>query len=504
MTAALAGLRARVAGQHAFRDGTLPWQVRLYLLCLIVPLGFNAGSLAMTSLRVFLLLMIVPVTIRLLTGKYGRLHFADAMFFLHIGWAGVALAVNNPDQVIQQFGSVGMEFIGGYVIGRAYIRSPAQFTALCRWLVISVGILAPFALFETLTGRPILIELIERLPGLTSVLPVEAEKRMGLERVQAVFAHPIHFGLYCAVVMSMAFVGLKDALTDVTRWAASAMVGAVGFLALSSGALLAILLQLALFAWSRIFAPIWWRWWLLVGCFAFAYLVIDLLSNRSPIRVFMSYATFSAHTAYWRSIIFEWGMVNVWKHPLFGLGLNDWERPYYMYSGSMDNFWLVMAVRYGIPGFLTLLVGYVWTLAVVMGRDFRADPVLTQFRRAWVFTFIGLSFTLCTVHIWANVYSFCFFIFGAGMWLVDAVPVGARQTDELPPPTPSVRVRAAAPVALPTRRPRPAAVATGEPAPPEEPPPGPRQPLRHTRFAPTHRRGAAPPPPRPGPRTGPK
>lgn len=330
---------------------------------------------------------------------------------------------------------------------------------------------------------------------------------MGLERVQAVFAHPIHFGLYCAVVMSLAFVGLKDALTDGMRWAASGLVGAVGFLALSSGALLAILLQLALFAWSRIFAPIWWRWWLLVGCFAFAYVVIDLLSNRSPIRVFMSYATFSAHTAYWRSIIFEWGMVNVWKHPLFGLGLNDWERPYYMYSGSMDNFWLVMAVRYGIPGFLTLLVGYVWTLAAVMARDFNADPVLTQFRRAWVFTFIGLSFTLCTVHIWANVYSFCFFIFGAGIWLVDATPALTGRVDVMPNTSPAGRVRAAMPAALPIRRPRPAETLASDlpaPLPVVDPMPGARQPVRHTRFASQHRRPATPPPPRPRPPTGPK
>jgi hypothetical protein len=502
MTAMTGGLRARVGQQQAFRVGTLPWQVRIYLLCLIVPLGFNIGSLAMTSLRVFLLLMIVPVTIRLLMGKYGRLHVTDVFYFLHIGWAGIALAVNNPDQVLQQFGSVGMEFIGGYVIGRAYIRSPEQFTALCRWLVISVLVLAPFAVLESLTGRPILIETIRRIPGLTSVVPMPSEKRLGLDRAQVVFAHPIHFGLYCAVIMSLAFVGLKNALSDWLRWFASGLVGAVGFLALSSGAFLAILLQLGLFVWSRIFAPIRWRWWLLVGCFAFVYVVIDILSNRSPIRVFMSYATFSAHTAYWRSMIFEWGLVNVWKHPIFGLGLNDWERPYYMYSPSMDNFWLVMAVRYGIPGFITVLVGYVWTLVVVMARDFRADPVLTQFRRAWVFTFLGLSFTLCTVHIWSNVYSFCFFIFGAGMWLVDAVPKGAAQTNDPVMPTLHRKAPAAVQAQLPMRKPR---AALPEAIPEDEAPSAvpTRQPVRHSRFAPRPGRRIDAPP-RPRPPTGPK
>ncbi len=439
MTAgSLSGTRRPIASQPETAKpirtiAGLKWPVALYLLCLIVPIGFNAGSLAMTSLRLLLLLMIVPITLRLIMGYYGRILLTDVLFFAHIGWAGLALAINNPDQVVQQFGSVGMEFIGGYAIGRAYIRGPEDFTALARWLVISVLILFPFAILETLSGHALIVETIRKLPGLTSVVPVAAEPRMGLERVQAVFAHPIHFGLFCAVVMSLAFVGLKGRLPLPFRWGASGVVGMSGFLALSSGALLAILLQLALFAWSTVFARIRWRWWLLVGVFAVIYVAIDVLSNRTPLRVFMSYATFSAHTAYWRSIIFEWGMVNVWKHPLFGIGLNDWERPYYMYSGSMDNFWLVMAVRYGIPAFLLLVLGYAWSLIVIMARDFTSDPVLTQFRRAWVFTFLGLSFTLCTVHIWANIYSFCFFMYGAGMWLVEAQ--SAATGDATPQPT---------------------------------------------------------------------
>ena len=57
-----------------------------------------------------------------------------------------------------------------------------------------------------------------------------------------------------------------------------------------------------------------------------------------------------------------------------------------------------------------------------MRRDFSADLILTLLRRAWVFTFLGLSFTLTTVHVWTNVYSFVFFMFGAGIWLITAMP----------------------------------------------------------------------------------
>jgi len=81
-----------------------------------------------------------------------------------------------------------------------------------------------------------------------------------------------------------------------------------------------------------------------------------------------------------------------------------------------------MAVRYGIPGFLFVTLGYVLIVFHVMRRDFQGDMLLTQFRRAWVFTFLGLSFTLCTVHVWTAIYSFTFFLLGAGVWLIAVDP----------------------------------------------------------------------------------
>ena len=419
----------------------LPLPVWLYLLAVTIPIGFNAGPLAMTTLRLFLLVMTIPLMANLFAGKYGKVIVTDYFFLLHLIWAAVALAVNNPDKVVQQIGSVGIEFLGGYLIGRAFIRDTATFVALCKALVLLVCCTMPLALHETLTGRPILVEYLRRLPGLTSVGIVTIEGRMGLERVQANFAHPIHFGLFCSVAFSLSFVALRGLVSETRRFVMSAMIAGTGFLALSSGALLAIAAQMALITWAAIFASVKQRWWILVGLFALGYVVIDILSNRSPIKVFMSYATVSAHNAYWRAIIFEWGVANVLGSaekgitgsPIFGIGLNDWIRPHFMNSGSMDNFWLVMAVRYGVPGLLFLAVGYIYAIARIMRRNFEGNERLTLIRRAWVFTFLGLSFTLCTVHVWTNIYSFVFFMFGAGIWLImiEAEPddAGPGQTE---------------------------------------------------------------------------
>jgi O-antigen ligase len=189
----------------------------------------------------------------------------------------------------------------------------------------------------------------------------------------------------------------------------------------------------------------------------------------------MSYATFSPHTAYWRSIIFEWGMKSVWDNPIFGKGLNDWVRPWFMRSASVDNFWLLTAMRYGIPGFVLLAAGYVIGLARVMRPDFSTDPMLRQLRLAWVFIFLGMTFTLATVSIWTEVYSFVFFMFASGLWLTEVQPAG------VPAAGPAVPARRTA-----SRRP----AAPSDPVPPVRaddpatPPAGPR----YTRFPPTDRR----------------
>ena len=398
----------------------LPIPVLLYIIAVVLPIGFSVGPVYLTGVRILLLILIVPLIVRLFLGKYGPIIATDIFFFLHLSWVIVSLWVNNPNLAIQNAGSTGIEFIGGYLLGRAYIRNQADFISLTFLLSIVIVVLMPFAFYEAFTGRPIVLEFLNKIPGISSLPKVYSDKRMGLNRVQMNFVHPIHWGLFCSLVVSLVFVGLKGSMSNLLRIILSGFITIGGLLALSSGALLAIILQFGLVVWAAIFRKSSNRWLILLACFLVFYVLVDALSDRSPIMVFLSYATFSAHTAYWRTIIFEWGMINVWANPIFGLGLNDWIRPVWMYSGSMDNFWLLMGVRYGIPGFTFIAAGYGIAIWKIGFRKFNDDIVLWSLRRAWMFSFLGLSFTISTVHIWHTIYSFVFFMFGSGIWMLTA------------------------------------------------------------------------------------
>lgn len=416
------GRLAQIAA--ALRIGKLPVVIWLYLLTIAAPVGFSVGPLSLSGMRVLLILTFFPLIFMLLSKRAGPLIPTDILFALHILWATLAIAVNNPSRVVENMGSTGIEFAGGYLLGRVMIRTPEQFMALCRALFLLIALLLPFALIEVRTGKSIPLEFIRSLPGLETFSDVNAPKRLGLERPQSVFAHPIHYGVFSSLMFSMAFIGFRETFSTLTRFVVSGLIALSVFLSLSSGALLSLILQLGLISWAFVFRGTPRRWHLLVALIAVLYVVIDLLSNRTPVDVFMTYATFSAQTAFWRRTIFEWGMINVWANPIFGLGLNNWVRPSWMNSGSMDNFWLVMTVRYGIPGFLLLAIGYLDLIRRIARRDLAADPAVARLRLACVITFLGLTFSLSTVHIWTAVYSFTFFLVGAVVWLVHYEPRG--------------------------------------------------------------------------------
>ncbi|MGC1488808.1 MAG: O-antigen ligase family protein, partial [Albidovulum sp.] len=261
--------------------------------------------------------------------------------------------------------------------------------------------------------------IIERLPGISSVEQLDIPQRMGFHRVQNVFSHPIHYGLFCSTAFTLVLIGLRGSLSLTNRILGAIAVSFGALMSLSSGALLAIILHVGLIGWAFTFRKLSHKWLLMLAMFVVAYIAIDLLSNRKPLQVFMSYATFNAQTAYYRKIINDWGMINVWANPIFGLGLRDWIRPHYMTFGSVDNFWLLTAMRYGIPGFILLVVGYFSVLIKIGRRNLDFSPNVALLRFAWMVTFCGLSFTLTTVHIWTAMYSFVFFFLGAGLWMAD-------------------------------------------------------------------------------------
>ena len=388
-----------------------------FLLAAALPVFFSIGALAMTPARLVMVLAFFPVMFSALSGTMGRWRAADYLILIYVAWSSVAILVYGGLGQIEFVGISAIEFLTPYFLARVAIRNAAQYRTFLRLALFCITSLALLAFVEATTGKQILSELLRPLAPVYPQVPDSYDRRLGMVRAMATFQHPILFGVVMSAFVAPLFYTTR---TDGKRggWLFALPPIAATFFSLSSGAWLCVVAQFGLMAWNRILAAMKARWQLFGALAVAAYIVVDLLSNRTPFEVFISYAAFSSHTGYWRILIFQFGMDNVWANPIFGLGLADWERPAWMHSASVDNFWLLNAMRYGIPGFLSLAAFYISVIASMARSRPRTIPEKLH-RNGHVFALVALILSLATVHIWGTALYFILFFIGAGMWMAD-------------------------------------------------------------------------------------
>lgn len=404
----------------------VPVVVVLFFAGMILPtaMSVSAGGLRLSAYRVVLLVMFLPMLWELLSGRCGRVTVFDGLAMAHAIWALLALIKwGGFAQGVESGGIYIVEALGAYLVGRVYIRSIEDFQAMARaYVAVVVGMLA-FTVPEALTGNHILHDGAAKVLG--GPMAHDIDKRMGLERTFGPFDHPILQGVFSAAAFSMAFyVVAGRRLANVAGMAQVSGVAIATFLSASGGPYVVLLMQMFVAGWERVLTGVAHRWKILFGLFGLIYIGIDLLSNRSPFHVFVSYFTFSAHSAYNRINIWIYGTAEVGRNPIFGIGLGDWIRAPWM-SDSMDNFWLLIAVRYGLPALaflLALMIGLVITAGLRrdLPQDWRAA------RHAWAFTLFGITVAAATVHLWNALFVLFLFLMGAGHWLIDTSPQKQR------------------------------------------------------------------------------
>lgn len=394
--------------------------VFLFFLGMMLPtaVSLNAGGLRLSVYRVVLIAAFVPMILALFSGKAGKVTLFDGLILGHAGWALLAL-INwgGVAQGIESGGIYIVEVAGSYLVGRLYIRSYEDFRGFARAFVMVVVGTLPFTIPEAVTSIHILYDGISGMVGGPRAPFIE--QRMGLERTFGSFDHPILYGVFSASAFSLAyFVVAEKRLGNFKGMWKVGGVGLATFLSASGGPYVVLMMQMFIAGWERVWGQTKGRWAALFSLFGLTYLAIDLLSNRSPFHVFVTYFTFSTTSAYNRIIIFEYGSAEVMRHPLLGIGLGDWIRPIWM-SDSMDNFWLLIAVRYGLPGwamFVGAMLGLIWAVAQRQGlpEDWR------RARHAWAFTLFGITVAAATVHLWNALFVLFLFLIGSGAWLLDA------------------------------------------------------------------------------------
>ncbi|MEL0438372.1 O-antigen ligase family protein [Phycobacter sp. K97] len=414
---------------------------KVVILAILTPVLFNLGSLLMTTSRLVFIFLVPYLCINLLRGKYGPIKAADVFVALFIFWIGISIAKNNPSSLVTFVGMNALAFLGGYLTARACIRNEKDFIDVYKFLAWVIVLLLPLAVYEAITSNFVIPALIEKIPGVFSRTEVDYPRRLGLDRAQVVFDHPIHWGTFASIGFSASLVAFRSIWGRGKRLLFGFLIGVACFVSVSSGPFLALLFQLALIIYWLMFRKFRGLWVFLICGFVFLYILAELLSDRPAFYAIASRMAFNSSTANVRMVLLEYGIAQIGRTPLMGVGYNYWGLPQWM-SGSMDNYWLLNAVVYGLPALFFLVAVFATLMGEAARRKFDPDSPVADVRRAWMIAMFGLILTLATVAVWAEMTSIVFFIIGSGAFL-GSVDITRRDEEGVAPPDAATSQRAA-------------------------------------------------------------
>jgi O-antigen ligase len=392
------------------------WAVISFLVGLAVPWIISIGPLSLSVYRLVLLVFLLPCLFSWMRGTLG-FRLPDLALFIYSGWAAIALfAAHDSSAATQTSGILFIETMGAYLLARRYIRDAADFRGMVLVLMMVVLALAPFAVYEWITGsKPILSALSTIFPTVEVTMMTP---RWGLWRVQGPFSHSIEFGLFCTSILALTHLAWGHGCNFASRWLLTALVAGTTFLSMSSAPISCLVFQAMLIGYTWVLRRNGSKWAILWSIVAIGFLVVQLGSEQGAAKFFISHFTFDPQTGWYRVAIWDFGSASVLNHPLLGIGLADWDRPRWMASDSVDNFWLLTAMRYGMPA-LILLFGSCIYMMIAVTRAKSADKTIEVCRVAYLICMTTFFFVGMTIHFAHGIYAWFMFALGSGAWLMD-------------------------------------------------------------------------------------
>ncbi len=400
-----------VLGLNKAPKEKLPLLGAIFIISLFINIKFEIASILLTPYRLILLVVFIPAMVKWMSGKFGGRLSTDYFVLGYVIWAFLAIAVHHGTDRLPVSSMYSLEVFGTYLLARWQIRNRTSYVQAIKIFWTCLFLMIPFALYEGLTNQNLLLKAF----GPFSADRVFMDPRLGLFRAQTVFDHPIHFGILSATFCAYSTIVLGYGKSVVKKLWRMSITIACTILSVSGGAYTLLAMQLGFMSWGAVIkSPRKWKY--LMALIAAAYVTIDILSTRSPYVVLISYLSFSTQSAYNRILIWRYSSDDLFRNPIFGIGFNDWDRPAWMHSGSMDNFWLVTAIRYGIPGFLLLVFAVASSLRRLV-KSRIDDPYDQAIRRAYGIALVSVCISVMTVHLWGSSFILFSFLLGTVSWL---------------------------------------------------------------------------------------
>jgi hypothetical protein len=370
------------------------------------PTLISLGVINVTPGRFVVILLFLPALGALL--RSGRKGVSSDFFVVALCvWMLGSSAVNGGFRAY--VGAEALEFLGAYLIGRAFFYDPSNLRTFVKALSKITVVIIALALLDTLSGRHITLDSF----GITNSLSqsiVSNNFRFGLVRAASVLDSAEHYGTFCVAAASIFFYSERG--TRRILYVGLSFLGCA--LSLSSGPLMGLGIVIALFSYDRILKRHPFRWKILIAAIAGFILTIFLISDN-PIEWILVHIALDPQTGFFRIATWHFALPLIGQSPFVGVGLvalGDSENAKF-YLASVDCVWLVEALRYGLPSvFFLILAMFLPILQRVKTSAF--DPDVYNVRTGFSLAISAMGIIGLTVHFWN------------GTWLFLSLCIGIR------------------------------------------------------------------------------
>jgi hypothetical protein len=339
--------------------------LKLIAFALFLPdeLSFYMFQFRFTLIRL-VLFSLTPVLLtrfgRSLVARKRRLLFPDIMVVLTTLWMIISPAlVVDLGYSLNHSAPFAVEFCGSYFAGRILLSEHGQALRFVNLICHVIAIVGLLGVLDILAGAPVIHDILRSLTGYVTISDewrTEGGFRAGFFRATGPIDHPILFGIICAI-------GLLLAVASPIRAKLFAIAACgLGVLSSLSGApIQATTLGLGLLTYDRILAHFRYRWWLLIGICAVAVAASYTLSSQ-PVAFVLTHLLFETDSFWIR--LYQWSTIGaiILTSPWIGIGFELYRvaptMPFFVF-GSVDSLWLFLALVYGIPGAILVLLSMV-------------------------------------------------------------------------------------------------------------------------------------------------
>lgn len=388
-------------------NGRIPVAILLFLiLAIMVPIEFSfyLGPLFMTASRTYLIILTFLILPHL--GKL-KLRAFDWFFIAHVAWTCLAYLLIYPlGQAIEMAGSYALEFLVVYLAARIYFTNVQQMYRTVGFLFLMVILSGLLAIPEAYTHTRFIHDIASSLTGIH--YRIDYDVRLGIMRAASIFEHPILYGIFCASLFSL--VWYTNTPTQ-RAWKAPFIVVATYYSASSAPfMILALQIIFILIEWMSRNMKV--RRDKVLAVFAAGFITfVQLFVGRGLVGI-IALVALNPGTAYTRRAQWDYAIDDIMRRPWFGFIPGNYTRPFWL-APSIDNWWLLMMMRAGIPSllFIGLSALLLW---ISIARRQTQDQDFILFRRGWGLMFLALILGAATVTFFGKLQPLFAFYMGMG------------------------------------------------------------------------------------------